>query len=187
MFFIISQIVVVISDILCAIGLLSKPKKMFLIFMILSSITYAAHFLFLGDGYSGAISVIVSMFVSIAIYYLEKYNKDKYKKWVVIGSLILMIPLTALVWNGVLTLLPVLGLACFLTGITLNNVTFSKVGSFINNSLSVTYLFLVGSTFGAWLGVGLVICAFAGIFISIYEQKKNKAINGSVNEFEKRI
>ena len=169
--FILSQILVLLADILYVVSMLNKNKNGLVFYLIVSDIFFASHYLCLG-GWTGGLIALVDTFYLIVIYILGKKGKTKYNIFVTIGAMIISITLAVLTWNGPMSLLPMFAMIIYLTTMMFTNVIVVKAGALSKNMLNVVYMISIGSYFGAGLEVCLMISAIAGIIINVKKTKQ---------------
>ena len=72
---ILAYILVGIADLLFVASMLSKKKNLLVLFLIVSDILFASHYLCLG-GLTGAVNIFVDAGYLIIIFFLERNNKE---------------------------------------------------------------------------------------------------------------
>lgn len=160
--YILSQVLVVLSDLFCIVSMLNKKKKNIVFYLILSTILFAGHYMCLG-GWTGAVIALVELVFLILMYVLEIKEKTKYNKYLSIGAMIITIVLSILTWNTWISLLPMLAMIVYLTVMMFTNVIIVKSGTFIRLVLNGIYMLLLKSYFGAGLSVIILIFTIVGI------------------------
>lgn len=175
--YILSQILVFIADGFYVCSMLSKRKSNLVLFLIVSDILFASHYLCLG-GFSGAANIFVDVVYLVVIYLLEKYGKDKYNLLATIIAAAISIALTVLTWTSAISLLPMFSMLIYLVGMIFKNVILVKSGALVRNTLNVIYMFLLASYLGAALEICLMISAIVGIVINV--KNKNKTVNDTL-------
>lgn len=168
--YILSQVLVVLSDLLCIVSMLCKKKKQVVFFLILSTIFFATHYMCLG-GWTGAVIGLVELVFLILMYILEIKDKTQYSTYLSIGTIIVTIILSILTWNTWISLLPMLAMIIYLTAMMFKNVIIVKSGTFIRLTLNGIYMFLLESYFGAGLSIAILIFTIIGI-VKDYKDKK---------------
>lgn len=157
--------------------MLTKKKRYLVSILFVSDVLFALHYLLLG-GYSGAAIIMVDAIYLIATFILEKYKKNKYVPYATIVSMCLIVLLTAKLWQGPISLLPMFAILFFLLGIMFKNMVIVKLGSIIRNTLNLIYMILLSSVLGAILQVCLITSSLIGMIISIkYLKDKNLKLN----------
>lgn len=173
--YILSQVLVVISDLFCITSMLSKKKKNVVLFLILSTILFALHYICL-NAWTGAVIAFVELVFLILLYILEKYDKTKYNLYLSIGTIIITIILSIITWNTWISILPMLAMIIYLASMMFKNVIIVKSGTFIRLILNGIYMLLLKSYFGAILTVVILICTIIGI-VNDVKNKKLKVEN----------
>lgn len=169
--YILSQILVVISDIFFIVSMLSKKKKNIVLFLIISTILFSIHFMCLG-GWTGAAMGLVELIFLILMYLLELKEKTKYNKYVSIVTIIVTITLSILTWDTYISIFPMLYMTIYLITMMFKNVIIVKSGTFIRLILAGIYMLLLKSYFGAILSIILIVFTIIGITNDI--RRKNK-------------
>lgn len=172
--YILSQVLIAISDVFCIISMINKKKRNVVINLLLSTILFGLHFVCL-SGWTGAAMCLVEIAFLIVIYILESKNKSKYNIYVTIFAIILSVVLSYYTWAGLISILPMFAMIIYLIGMIFKNIIIVKSGTFIRLVLNAIYMILIKSYFGA--GLTLVIFGFAiyGI-IRDYREKKEKTL-----------
>ena len=167
--YILSQILVVISDVFCIISMLNKNKKRVVFFLILSSILFATHYLCLG-GWTGACIAFVELVFLILMYILEIKNKTKYNIYLSMSTILITIVVSIATWDSWISVLPMLAMIIYLTAMMSKNIIIVKVGTFVRIILNGIYMLLLQSYFGAGLSVVILIFTIVGI-VNDYKNK----------------
>lgn len=176
MLFIISQILVCIADVFYVISMLTKKKISLVMFLLISDVLFACHYLLLPGGLTGAATIFIDVVYLIVMFLLEKYNKTKYNLLTTILTIIITIIASVLTWESVISLLPMFSMLVYLTTMIFTNIIICKSGALIRNVLNIIYMFLILSYFGASLEIVLMISAIVGIIINT-KKKTNAEIN----------
>ena len=171
--YILSQVLVVFSDIFCIVSMLNKKKKNIVFYLLISTILFAAHYMCLG-GWTGAAVAILELVFLIVMYVLEAKNKTQYNIYLSIATMILTIILSIITWNTWVSLLPMVAMIVYLMGLIFNSVIIVKTCTFIRLVLNGVYMLILKSYFGA--GLTLVILAFTIVGI-VNDYKLKKQIN----------
>jgi len=165
MYIIIAQIIRVFGSI---IGLISDkatdPKKIYFyngIFNILCAILY-----FLLNAITGAITSILAIFRNILFY---KYGK-KLPLMVLIIYLLITTILNLTVYEGIVSLIPIVLVTIYTIGLYLNNIKKFKICCIIVNILEIFYDFF----YSAYVGIFFCIVAIILLIISLNKIKKRK-------------
>ncbi|MGN0787834.1 MAG: YgjV family protein [Candidatus Onthoplasma sp.] len=170
--YIISQVLVCISDLFYIISMFNKNKKGLVFYLIISTFLFASHYLFLG-GLSGAVLGYVELVFLIVLYILEKKGKTKYNKYISILTIILTLILSIITWGGWISLLPMFAMIVYLSTMMCKNLIIVKSGNFIRLILNGIYMLILKSYFGAVLTIVILVCTIVGILID----EKNKKLN----------
>lgn len=176
--YILSQVLVCIADLFYVISMLNKNKKGLVLYLIISDILFASHYLCLG-AWTGAGTIFVDVVYLVIIYILERKQKTKYNIYVTLGAMIITILLAILTWDTAFSLLPMFSMLIYLTTMIFTNVVIVKTGALIRNALNVIYMFILASYFGAGLEICLMISAIIGIILNVKKKKEN--IENSAN------
>jgi len=187
MVFILSQILVFVSDLFFIISMLNKKKNYLIYYLIVSNILFALHYLCL-NAYTGATTIFVDVVYLIIIYFLEKKGKRNYNIFATSGAMILTILISVLTWDNLLSLLPMFAMLTYLTAMMFDNIIIVKSGSLVRNTLNTIYMFLISSYLGAVLGIGLIISTIIGIIMS--SVKKSTFVNKNdikINEIKSDV
>lgn len=179
--YILSQILVVLSDLTCILSMLSKQKKQIVFFLLISTILLASHYICLG-AWTGASIAFAELIFLILMYVLELKDKTQYSIYLSIATMIIIVVLSIITWDSLISLLPMLAMIIYLTAMIFKNVIIVKSGTFIRLTLNGIYMFLLTSYFGAGLSVLILIFTIVGI-VNDYKNKP-KAQNNVDNKQE---
>ena len=168
--YILSQILVVLSDLACIVSMLSKKKKNVVFFLIISTILFASHYMCLGAWTGAAIAMLELVFL-ILMYILEIKDKTEYCTYLSIGTMIITVALSIITWDTWISLLPMLAMVIYLTAMTRKNVIIVKSGTFIRLVLNGIYMLLLKSYFGAALSILILVFTIVGI-VNDYKSRK---------------
>lgn len=168
--YILSQILIILSDIFCIISMMSKNKKSLIFFLLLSTILFATHYMCLG-GWTGASLGLLELIFLILLYIFEINNKTHLNPYLSVITIILTIILSIITWDGYISLLPMLAMSIYLTSMIFKNVIIVKSGAFIRLILNGVYMLLLKSYFGAGLTLVILIFTIIGI---IKDCKRNE-------------
>ncbi len=168
--YILSQILVLISDVFLIISTLCKKKKAVVFFLLMSTILFASHYLCLGGWTGFAIAVIELMFL-IVMYILEAKQKTSYNVYLSIATSVLTIIVSILSWAGAISLLPMIAMVVYLITMCFTNLIIVKGGIFVRLALNGIYMLMLKSYLGAGLSVVILIFDIIGI---IKDSKKSK-------------
>lgn len=171
MLYILSQVLVVISDIFCIISMLNNKKKNIVLFLIISGVLFASHYICLG-AYTGAAIGIIEIVFLLTMYVLELKGKTKYNVLCSVITICLTIVMSVLTWDTWLSALPMLAMIIYLVAMLFANVIIVKLGTFIRLTLNGLYMLLIRSYFGAALSVVILVCTIIGIVKDYKEKNK---------------
>ena len=167
--YILSQVLVVLSDIFCIVSMLNKKKKNVVFFLIISTILFALHYMCL-YAWTGAVIGIVELVFLILMYLLEIKDKTKYNSYLSVSTMIITIILSIITWNTWISVLPMLAMVIYLFGLMFSNVIIVKTCTFIRLTLNGIYMLLLKSYFGAGLSIVILIFTIVGI-VNDYKRK----------------
>lgn len=160
--YILSQIIVAISDVFFILSMLSKKKDNVIFYLILSTITFGAHYMCL-NAWTGAIISLVELVFLIIMFILEKKNLETYNTMLSIITIFVTIGLSMVTWESWISILPMIAMIVYLLGMIFKNVIVVKSGTFIRLILNMTYMFLITSYLGAGLSLIILIFTIVGI------------------------
>ena len=160
--YILSQILVVLSDLACIISMLSKKKKNVVFFLIISTILFASHYICLGAWTGATIAILELVFLNL-MYILEIKEKTQYCTYLSIGTMIITVVLSIITWDTWISVLPMLAMVIYLTAMMFKNVIIVKSGTFIRLVLNGIYMLLLKSYFGAGLSILILVFTIVGI------------------------
>lgn len=169
--YILSQILVILSDVFCIISMFKKDKKNLLFYLIFSSTLFSVHYLCLG-GWTGAVTGLIEITFLILMYVLEKYNKTKYNIYLILATMLITIIMSILTWNTWISILPMISMIIYLLTMIFKNVIIVKIGAFIRLALNALYMLLLGSYFGAGASIVILICTIVGIVLDVKSKKQ---------------
>lgn len=167
--YILSQILVGISDIFCIMSMLNKQKKNIVILMVLSTLLFAMHYVCLG-GWTGAGIGFIEIVFLLLLYLFEIKGKTKYNFYLSIVTIILCVIISIITWSSWISILPMLGMVVYLFLMMFENVMVVKSGALFRFVFNGTYMILLKSYVGA--GLSLVILGFT-IYGIIKDYKEN--------------
>lgn len=168
--YILSQILVCISDVFLIISMLSKNKKNIVINLILSTLLFVSHYICLAAWTGAGIGIAEIVFLLI-IYFLEKNNKEKYNVYVSIATILITLIISLLTWAGWISILPMLAMTIYLIAMMFKNIIIVKTGTFLRLIFNAIYMMLLKSYFGVILSVVILIFTIVGI-VRDYQTKK---------------
>ena len=180
--YILSQILVVIADILFVSSMFSKKKVWLVLLLFVSDIVFASHYLCLDGGLTGATTIFIDAIYLIVIFLLEKNNKTKNNLIPTVIAITLTITFGVITWQGAISLLPIFSMLIYLTGMIFTNLIFVKGGAMIRNLLNTIYMFAIASYVGASLELCLMMSALVGIILTIKNNKGQKRKDESNEE-----
>lgn len=169
--YVLSQIFVVMSGILFATTYLTRKKTILLILNIFNNILFGTHYLLL-KSYTAGYSVLLTILFLIAIYFLERYEKEKFTFIVSIACSLILIPITILTWSSPLSLVPAIAILLVFVGSLFKNLLIVKLFYFTSTSINTVFLFLVKSYFGFAVNLIILTVAIIGIISQIKLNKK---------------
>ncbi len=168
--YILSQVLVVLSDVACIVSMMSKKKKNILFFLIISTILFSVHYVCLGAK-TGAVIGLIELVFLILMYVLELKNKTKCGIYLSIGTIVVTIVLSIITWETWISILPMLGMVVYLMAMMFKNVIIVKSGTFLRLILNGVYMFLLKSYFGSALSIVILVFTIIGI-INDYRSRK---------------
>ena len=189
--YIISQILVVLSNIIFVISVFSKSKLAVVFWLIISDILFATHYLFLG-GLTGMYIVCLDILFLIITYIQKKRHQEKFIMYTGIVFAVLSIIIGALTWQGIISILPMIGMTNYFVCMGQNNLVINKMSLAINNTTNTIYMFLLKSYVGAICGCVLIICSTTATIQTFIRNKKEKlsatesGSTDNVNNIEKQ-
>ena len=164
--YIISQLFVIIQYFFLMMTYQSKKKKQIIFFNTLSAISAIVSFLLLG-AYSGCMMSCLSLFRNYLFSRKEKNDNSK-----LITIIILLLILTIITYDGLFSLMPVIGTLLYTISIWQNNtITYKKMGVLIEMSWFIYYIY-IKSLFGIILESILLASVIIGLIFEISKGKK---------------
>ena len=160
--FILSQILVVVSDIFFIISMLNSKKKNLVFYLIISTILFACHYMCLG-GWTGAAIAWLELVYLILMYVLELKDKTAYGVCLSIATIVLTAILSLITWNTWISVLPMLAMIVYLTTMMFKKVIIVKSGALIRLTLNAIYMLILKSYFGAVLSVVIILFTIVGM------------------------
>ncbi len=170
--YILSQILIIFSDLFCILSMLNKKKKQVVFYLILSTIFFATHYMCLG-GWTGAVIGLVEIVFLILMYILEVKNKTQYNTYLSLATMFITIILSVLTWSSWISFLPMIAMIIYLSGLIFKNVIIVKITTFIRITLNAIYMLLLKSYFGAGLSIVILIFTIIGI-VNDYNRNNQK-------------
>ena len=173
--YILSQIFVIVSCVLFAMSYLTKRKSIILILGILNNLFFGAHFLLL-KSYTASCTVFLTIIFLVVVYFVEKFQKEKYSFVVTIIFLLALIPISIFTWDGTISLFPTFGTIMFFTGTAFHKTLVVKIFYAISNITNTIFMFLIHSYFGCVSNLVIIAFGIYGIVreIQIINNSKKK-------------
>lgn len=168
--YILSQILIVISDLLCILSMLSKNKKKVIYFLILSTTFFALQYICL-QGWTGAAIGFMEIVFLIILYVMESKNKTQYKILLSVCTMIATIIISVLTWDSWISFIPMLAMIIYLITMIFKNVIVVKSGAFIRITMNAIYMLLLESYLGSALSILILAFSVVGI-VKDYNNKK---------------
>lgn len=160
--YVLSQILVGISDIFLILSMFSKKKVNVVFYLVLSTILFGAHYVCL-SAWTGAIIALIELMFLIIMFVLEKKGLDKYNTILSIITIIITIIMSVITWVSWISLLPMVAMVIYLLGMIFTNVVIVKSTTFIRLVLNATYMVLIASYLGAGMSVIILVFTIIGI------------------------
>ena len=173
--YVLSQIFVVVSGILFALSYLTKKKALLLILNVFNNIFFGTHFLLLKSS-TAAYSVFLTILFLIAIYFIEKYNKEKFYFIVTIFCSLVLIIISIITWDGPLSLMPTISVLLTFVGSALKHTLTVKLFYFVSTVLNTIFMFIIASYFGFGVNIAILITAVFGIVKEIITIKNKQKV-----------
>ena len=175
--YILSQIFTVVSYIFMAATYFTKDRKTILILSFMVVITNGIAFIFL-NAYSGLAMCVVAILRNIIFLFGERENKktDKMTKEdiiVLIGLYIISIVLGIFTYNGVLSLLSIIGTMLYTYSVCQKNTKVYKILGIPVSALWICYNIYILSIFGVILESIMLICSTTGVILENRRMKKD--------------
>ncbi len=167
--YILSQIFVVLSDMLYIASMLTKKKYWLLILSITNSALFSMHYFCLGE-FTASSTIALSIIYLIIIFFMDKNNKEKYSyipSLIFIGlTIILTILINDFSFGGTTAILSMFGIIAVYIAAIFKNLVIVKSFYLLGNILNFIVMIIIGSWFGASLSIIIMISAVIGIFQS---------------------
>lgn len=160
--YVLSQVLVGVSDIFCLIAMLKKSKKNVVIYLLISTILFASHYMCLG-GWTGAGICLVEIVFLLLMLLLESKGLEKYTKYLALVTIAVTVGISLLTWAGWISILPMIAMVVYLIGMIFPNVIIVKTGAFVRLFLNGIYMLILKSYFGAVLTIMLLAFTVIGI------------------------
>lgn len=140
----------------------TKSNKALFVVQTLGCLTFSLQFVLLG-AYSGCISLLVNIVRNLMLTRYKEYHIIRWKGWVVIFSLIIMVA-AIMTWDGWYSILPVIATVASTIAYWTNSARNIRMATLLANSPSmVLYDILIRS----WGGVLNECIAIVSILVSI--------------------
>ena len=175
--YILSQVLVIIADILFVASMFTKKKAWLVALLFISDIVFASHYLCLSGGLTGATTIFIDAVYLIVMFLLDKHNKTKFNLIPTIIVMALTLTFTIITWQGLISLLPMFSMLIYLTGMIFTNLVFVKSGALCRNILNIIYMFLIASYVGASLEICVAISTIVGLILTIKNIRKKSLAN----------
>lgn len=168
--YILSQIFAIIYYIMFAITYYMKNKKTILVLGVISIFIHSISYALLG-GWTAVAMGIVAVIRNIIFIYEEKKNK---KNIFILYTLFLITIVSGIfTYDGIISILPVLGTILYTYSIWQSNVKQYKLIGFITDVFLVIYNIYIKSIFGIIAEFILAICSSHGYLIDLKNDKNN--------------
>ena len=168
--YILSQVLIVVSDMFCIFGMLSKSKKLIVTYLILSTILFGSHYMCLG-AWTGAVIAGVELVFLILMYLLEAKGKTNLAPYLCVVTMIVSVILSIITW-GKYSAIPMIAMVVYLFSMIFKNIIIVKSGTFIRLTLNSVYMVLLKSYFGAGFSIAILIFTIYGIIKDVREDKQ---------------
>jgi len=145
---------------------------------IISSLFFVAHYFLLSELLAGFVGV-VEIIRLVSFFLLERKESLNTNKNRIILGIIFTIACSIcayFTWTGIYCILPLIATMVVNITLSLKSVFFYKLGAIIYTVLTIAFLFIIGSTFGAISQCVVLIFGLIGIILYFYQQK-NKNLN----------
>lgn len=169
--YVLSQIFVLISGCFFASTYLTRNKKLILILNVFNNLFFGTHFLLL-KSYTATLSVFLTIFFLVAIYFTEKYNKVKLTVITTIVFSFILIPIAILTWESIVSMLPLMASLLFFIATAFKNTLIVKILYFISTISNTVFMLLIHSYFGFTTNILILIVAIIGIINQIRTTKR---------------
>ncbi len=173
--YVLSQILIVFSDIAYVLSMLCKKKSGVILFLFFSGLFFASHYFCLNEITASLIVIIDTIFL-ISLFFIEKYKKEKFIPIFIILTIIACIIVSILTLKDLFSLIILGGMLVYLIGMFFKNVIVVKSCTFIRVTCNMIHMLFVKSYLGAILSLVLLASSIIGIIIDIKNKKKNHQI-----------
>ena len=169
--FILAQIFTGISCTLYALSLLFKSKSKLLIIQIISSLFFASQYFLLSSYIGGAIATLEMIRVFV-FYFINKYNDTNKVRFIASLSFIIVGGVCSIfTWADWYSIFPLLGLIAVTICLGLKNLIALKISCIFSALCATFYLYLLGSIFGMFTQIFIIIVGITGLIIYIVKNK----------------
>lgn len=169
--YILSQILVVFSDLFCIVSMMCKKKKQVVFYLIISTILFASHYACL-TAWTGAVIGAIELVFLILMYLLEVKDKTKHNISLCVATMIITVVLSIITWDTWISSIPMIAMIIYLFGLIFSNIIIVKTCTFIRLILNGVYMLLLKSYFGAALTIFILIFTIVGIVIDCKNKKQ---------------
>ena len=170
--YILSQILIVFSDIMCILSMLSNKKKNIVYYLLVSTVLFGLHYVCL-SAWTGAAIALIELVFLIIMYVLEIKNLTKYNTYLSVVTIVFTILASILTWSGAISLIPMTAMVIYLITMSFKNVIIVKSGTFIRLILNGIYMLIFHSYFGATLTIAILIATIIGVVKDIKKSKQS--------------
>lgn len=178
--YILSQILVGVSDLFCIMSMLNKQKKNIVILMVLSTLLFSLHYICLG-GWTGAGIGCIEIVFLLVLYLLEVKGLTKYNLLLSIVTIIICVVVSILTWSSWISILPMLGMVVYLFLMMFKNIMVVKAGALVRFVFNGTYMILLKSYVGAVLSLVILGFTIYGIVKDYRDIKNAKNIQTNIS------
>jgi uncharacterized membrane protein YuzA (DUF378 family) len=169
--FLLAQIFTGISCAFYALSLLLKSKSKLLIVQIISSIFFVTQYFLLGSYIGGAIATL-EMIRVVVFYFINKYKDTNKVRFIASISFIVVGLVCAIfTWANWYSIFPLLGLITVTVCLGLKNLIALKISCIFSALCATFYLYLLGSIFGMFTQIFIIIVGITGLIIYIVKNK----------------
>lgn len=172
--YILSQILVMLSDVFLIVSMFNKNKQKIIFNLILSTIVFVFHYVCL-SAWTGAVIGVIEIIFLIIMNFLDNKNLPQCKIILSIVTIIATIILSTLTWDYWISLLPMIAIIIYIISMLFKSVVIVKTGTFFRLLLNGAYMVLIKSYFGAGLTIVILVISIIGI-VKDYKNKNNNAM-----------
>ncbi len=161
--FVIAQIFGTIALIVLIISFQKNEKKKLLKYQMFSSLLYAIQYAFLGpEAYTGCLMNLTSM---IRNFIFKRYENKRPPLYLLIIIVALMITLSLISFEGLISLLPMLAMVLYSIAVWNGNLKIVRIADIISCLLYIIYNIVVQ----AYAGLVATIIEMLGAMVSLYK------------------